>query len=130
MTEAPAWLAAWRGANPERAAEADERGRADSLAFAEARAAARQPRKRPPSRYKNPKPTVSYAQHMTGFQEPDPWPFDQCQRREKVLDHDHRPPRVVRTVGWNLCLRCRAPFFSADVRGIRMCPRCKGCVSE
>lgn len=154
MTETPAWLAAWRGANPERAAEADERGRAEAQALAEARAAAaaraearqaeaqarasaaagaaaRQPRKPSlPRRYKHPKPAVPYAQHMTGFQEPEQWPWDGCQRREPVLDHDFRPPRVVRVVGWHLCLRCGAPFFSSDVKGIRMCPSCKGRVSD
>lgn len=65
-----------------------------------------------------------------GFTEPDPWPFDGCKRREPALDTDVRPPRVVRVVGWNLCLRCRSQFFSPDVRGIRMCPACKTGVSE
>lgn len=161
MTETPAWLSAWRGANPERAAEADERGHALAQAFAEARAAAaaraaeaaarvaaraaeakarasaatvtaaRQPPKPSyPRGYKHPKPTVPYAEHMTGFQEPEPWPFDGCKRREPVLDRDFRPARVVRVVGWNLCLRCQRPFFSPDVRGIRMCPACKSSVSE
>ena len=51
--------------------------------------------------------------------------FDQCQRRAEVLDHDYWPPRVVRSVGWNLCLRCQRPFWSADVLKLRMCDPCK-----
>jgi hypothetical protein len=51
----------------------------------------------------------------TGFTEPEPWCFDGCKRREKVLDHDHNPPRVVRSVGWLRCLCCTRAFWSQDV---------------
>ena len=62
-----------------------------------------------------------------GFSEPDRWAFDQCKRREPVLDHDHNPPRVVRRVGWQRCLRCRQPFWSEDVVGLRLCAAGTGC---
>jgi hypothetical protein len=61
----------------------------------------------------------------SGFTEPQPWTFDGCQRREAVLDHDHNPPRVVRRVGWNLCLCCGKAFWSTDTTKIRMCDTCK-----
>lgn len=56
-----------------------------------------------------------------GFTEPTPWKFDECVRREAVLDHDHHPPRVVRRVGWQRCMRCRKPFWSEDVIRLRLC---------
>lgn len=65
-------------------------------------------------------------QVLPGFQEPDPWPFDQCRRREPVLDLDHNPPRIVREVGWRFCMRCSRPYFSADVVRLRLCDSCKG----
>ena len=65
-------------------------------------------------------------QVLPGFQEPKRWPFDQCRRREPVLDLDHNPPRIVRDVGWRLCLRCRALFASPEVVAIRLCDSCKG----
>ena len=61
-----------------------------------------------------------------GFSEPLPWPLDECQRRESVLDTDYEPPRVVRQVGGQRCLRCRQPFFSEDVVGLGLCPG-EGC---
>lgn len=61
----------------------------------------------------------------TGFDEPQPWAWDGGKRRESVLDTDHMPPRIVRRVGWRVCMRCGAPFFSEDVVKIRMCPDCK-----
>lgn len=63
---------------------------------------------------------------LPGFSEPEPWPFDQCQRRDPVLDLDRHPPRVVRHVGWRICLTCASPFFSQDVMRLRMCGVCKG----
>ena len=65
------------------------------------------------------------SQWGQGFSEPEPWDFDGCKRREAVLDHDHNPPRVVRHVGWRVCLKCEAPFFSEDVTRLRMCGGCK-----
>jgi hypothetical protein len=53
------------------------------------------------------------------------WAWDGGKRREPVLDLDRFPARVVRSVGWNTCLRCAQPFFSEDVVGIRMCESCK-----
>lgn len=62
----------------------------------------------------------------TGFQEPEPWPFDGCKRREPVLDLDRNPPRVVRSVGWRICIRCSSPFWSVDTVRVRLCNSCKG----
>ena len=61
----------------------------------------------------------------TGFDEPEPWAWDGGVRREAVLDTDHMPPRIVRKVGWRVCMRCRAPYWSDDVVKIRMCSDCK-----
>ena len=60
-----------------------------------------------------------------GFGEPEPWNFDGCKRREPVLDDDRRPPAVVRSVVWRVCLKCATPFFSADVIKVRLCYGCK-----
>lgn len=68
----------------------------------------------PPSQYRN-------KSAMLGIIEPNPWAFDNCIRREPVLDIDLDPPRVVRKVGWHRCLRCRKPFFSEDVQRLRLC---------
>lgn len=54
--------------------------------------------------------------------EPEPWPFDGGKRREAVLDHDHWPPRVVRKVGWRVCLKCVRPSSA------RTCCAC-GCAT-
>ena len=62
-----------------------------------------------------------------GFTEPTTWQFDGCTRREAVLDHDYHPPRVVRRVGWQRCMRCRAPFWSEEVTRLRMCGGPAGC---
>jgi len=62
-----------------------------------------------------------------GFFEPAPWAFDGYVRREAVLDHDYRPPRVVRRVGWQRCMRCREPFWSEDVVKLRLCSAGHGC---
>lgn len=60
-----------------------------------------------------------------GFFDPEPWDADGGVRREPVLDTDCDPPRVVRYVGWRVCMNCRRQFWSEDVRAIRMCGRCK-----
>jgi len=60
-----------------------------------------------------------------GFAQPRQWPYDGGRRREPVLDYDHSPPRVVRRVGWQRCIKCSRRFFSDDVRAVRMCPACK-----
>jgi len=60
------------------------------------------------------------ASGLGGVREPLQWPFDGCIRRESVCDHDQRPPCVVRSVGWHLCMKCRREFFSSDVVRIRL----------
>lgn len=74
---------------------------------------------------KNP---YSHAPQLLGhdLEEPKPWAWDGGKRREQVLDHNFRPPRVVRKIGWLCCLRCQTPYFSPDVVRQRMCDRCKG----
>ena len=62
---------------------------------------------------------------MYGFTEPTPWAWDGGVRREAVLDHDQHPARVVRLVGWRVCMKCSKPFWSGDVRRLRMCGGCK-----
>jgi len=44
---------------------------------------------------------------------------EECLRRE--LNHDVTPPRVVRRVRRQRCLRRRRPFWSADVVRLRLC---------
>jgi hypothetical protein len=61
---------------------------------------------------------------LQGFVEPERWDFDGCVRREPVMDADY-PPRVVRKVGWQRCMKCRRPFFSEDV--LRLCSGAQGC---
>lgn len=64
---------------------------------------------------------------MQGMIEPKRWDYDGCVRREPVLDADTSPPRVVRKVGWQRCLKCRRPFFSEDVLRLRLCSGADGC---
>jgi hypothetical protein len=58
---------------------------------------------------------------------PKRWDYDGCLRREAVIDADASPPRVVRRVGWQRCMKCRRPFFSEDVLGQRLCTGTDGC---
>lgn len=58
---------------------------------------------------------------------PKRWENDGCVRREAVLDADATPPRVVRKVGWQRCLKCRRPFFLEDVLRLRLCDGTQGC---
>lgn len=74
-----------------------------------------------PARAAQSRPACYMPTSATGFADPLPWDFDECARREPVLDHDHDPPRVVRRVGWQRCIRCRRPFWSDDVVRLRMC---------
>ena len=46
-------------------------------------------------------------------------------RREPVVDNDAKPARVVRLVGWRVCMKCSSPFWSGDVMRLRMCGGCK-----
>jgi hypothetical protein len=61
-----------------------------------------------------------------GFEMPRPWDWDGGVRRAPVLDHDHFPPRIVRMVGWRVCLRCSVPYWSDDVVKLRLCHGCRG----
>lgn len=86
-----------------------------------------------------PAPKPDYAPHdsfnfprapgadMQGMIEPKRWDYDGCVRREAVLDADMSPPRVVRKVGWQRCMKCRRPFFSEDVLRLRLCEGAQGC---
>lgn len=60
-----------------------------------------------------------------GIIEPEAWKYDGGVRREPVVDADHKPPRIVRKVGWHHCLKCRRPYFSEDVVRQRMCDPCR-----
>ncbi len=108
----PAWLAAWRaGQEPVTLCEqpvAPAPRPATTIAPAQAA---------PAKRYTNP----------TGYSYPQPWQFDGGLRREPVLDLDCHPPRVVRRVGWQRCMRCRQPFWSDDVIRLRLCSSGTGC---
>lgn len=96
--EEPAWLSAWR----------------------EGKRAAPQPVPAPkPKRPPPAKPTAK-ANYL-GFVEPQRWPQDDGTRREPVLDTDHKPPRVVRYVGWRRCMCCGVLFWSQDVQRLRLC---------
>jgi hypothetical protein len=103
----PAWLAAWH----------EQRGQPQPKSAAV-------PVKRERQRPAPPPRTVS------GIIEPQRWPYDGGVRRESVLDTDFHPPRVVRNVGWRACLKCKRPFFSDDVLGLRLCDGPYGCRGE
>lgn len=107
----PAWLVAWhgqRGTQPVTQRDAPP-------APAPVRAGAAAPARAAPAA------TPKVHPLSKGFTEPRPWDFDGCLRRGEVLDHDHHPPRVVRRVGWQRCMRCRQPFWSEDVVRLRLC---------
>lgn len=55
-----------------------------------------------------------------------PWEWDGGKRRERVLDHDHTPPKVVRIAGWAFCICCAKGVFSQDLHALRLCNSCKG----
>lgn len=108
MSEAgvPSWLANWRARSarpPTQPAPAPAPAAALTLPAAPAQAVVRR--------------------HVNGlgYSEPVPWRFDGCARREAVLDTDHNPPRVVRRVGWQRCMKCSKPFWSDDVVRLRLC---------
>jgi len=109
----PAWLVAWRERGPAPPAQREPhpcQGGNGETPTVSAVAEAQRPQRT----------TANYQ----GFVEPVPWPDDGGKRREKVLDVDHNPPRVVRVVGWQRCMTCRKPFWSDDTRRIRMCRDC------
>lgn len=104
----PAWLSAWR-----------QRQAGQAPAQVPSTPA---PRPTPPPALRSLPLSRGEAQ---GFSEPRQWDYDGGVRREAVLDTDHRPPRIVRRVGWHSCLRCSRPFFSQDVAGQRLCGDCR-----
>jgi hypothetical protein len=109
----PPWLVAWRERCPAPPAQREQQPRQGGngeTATVSAVAEASRPQR----------PKVNYQ----GFVEPLPWPDDGGRRRETVLDVDHNPPRVVRVVGWQRCIKCSRRFFSDDVRAVRMCKDC------
>lgn len=139
VADKPAWLVAWQTASGVTAPQ-------PALAAAQCPAPAPSTPKReaadkrppaPAQRAQPPKPKLAAPAGVkevwsqmpklgTLVVEPDLWAWDGGKRREPVLDHDHSPPRVVRSVGWRRCMRCATPFFSADVVALRLCQRCKG----
>ncbi len=60
-----------------------------------------------------------------GFVEPERWAYDGGIRRGFVIDMDFNPPRVIRKIGWQHCLKCRKPCFSEDVVRLRLCDLCR-----
>jgi hypothetical protein len=110
----PAWLLAWREREPQPQA-----------------ALASPPRTPSPPKDYAPRDNVQFAKvpgaDLQGFIEPDRWDYDGCVRLEPVMDTDY-PPRVVRKIGWQRCLKCGRPFFSEDVIGQRLCSASSGMV--
>lgn len=106
----PAWLVAWRERDHQQPVSPKP--------------------ERPPITYA-PRDTFSFPAKSgvdwQGMIVPKRWAYDGCVRREPVLDADANPPRVVRKVGWQRCLKCRRPFFSEDVLRLRLCTGTEGC---
>jgi len=100
---APSWLVAWQ-----------------------ARQAETPPPPAPARRKKERRIEAPPPRTVTGIVEPQRWPNDGGKRREAVLDVDHNPPRVVRTVGWRTCMCCGTPFWSEDVMRLRLCDSHRG----
>ena len=100
MNSVPAWLAAWQANHPQAAVQGvQQRSQRSS-------GGGKQPKPRPAVAPPAVRPD------MYGFTEPTPWAWDEGVRREAVLDHDHHPARVVRHVGWRVCLKCSKAFWS------------------
>ena len=71
---------------------------------------------------------MSEAREVFGYSidEPRAWPWDgDLTRRAEVRDYNFDPPRVVRLCGYRACMRCQKPFWSEDVKLIRLCVPCK-----
>lgn len=143
LADKPAWLATWHADHPERVEEGAKRAARDA-AQREAQRAARATST--PKREAIPKPRTAPAQRAQApkaakakpagdmvwsqalghdLEEPEPWAWDGGKRREQVLDHNYRPPRVVRSVGWRCCMMCGKAYFSQDVIRQRMCEACR-----
>lgn len=112
----PAWLLAWR------------HGQAQPQAAPPPTPVAVTPA---PAKTYAPRDTFAFPARegvdLQGMIEPQRWDYDGCKRREPVLDADVRPPRVVRKVGWQRCMKCSRPFFSEDVVRLRLCSGAEGC---
>jgi len=106
----PAWLQAWRERGPAPPAQ-PRKQHGQRCTGSGVRKAAVAEATRPAAPKGN----------WQGFVEPERWPNDGGVRREAVLDTDHNPPRVVRTVGWRNCMCCGTPFWSEDVMRLRLC---------
>lgn len=79
-----------------------------------------------PKRVKSLKPAHLVNNGFT--HDPTYWPDDGGSKRVAIYDHNQRPPRLVRRVGWTNCLG-REPvhrIFSSDVARERICTSCKG----
>ena len=124
----PAWLVAWRERRGEPQQAAQPVTHTEQPAAPAPAPTTPTPPAQPALARAVPAPVAPKVHRMSkGFYEPAPWEFDDCTRREAVLDQDHHPPRVVRKVGWQRCMRCRQPFFSEDVTRLRMCGGPGGC---
>lgn len=56
--------------------------------------------------------------------EPTAWSYSTGpDRREPVIDPEDG--RIIRLVGYRSCMCCQEPFFSRDVRRVRLCDPCK-----
>jgi hypothetical protein len=117
MTDLPAWLAQWREVNGVKAPLVTTPPKPPK-----APKAAPEP---PPPKPGTPVKVKLTAPQGSVFIEPNMWDFDGFKRREPVLDPDYFPPRVVRFIGWNPCMRCAREFFSHDVKAVRLCSSCK-----
>lgn len=74
----------------------------------------------PPPKPRPPNPPQNYRKDvLQGIVEPKRWEYDGVKQREAVVDKD--TGRVIRRVGWRHCLRCKKPFFSGDIAGLRLC---------
>lgn len=149
LADTPTWLANWQADNRDKV-EAGAKRAAEQAAQREARAAQRAARAAStPKREPTPKPRTAPAQRAQApkaklappagvrakvhepqglghdLEEPEAWAWDGGKRREPVLDHNFRPPRVVRSVGWRCCMKCAKPYFSQDVIRQRMCDGCR-----
>jgi hypothetical protein len=110
----PAWLLAWRQrqSQPQATLPSDSQPSRTTTTYA------------PRDTFAFP---VREGADWQGMIVPKRWDYDGCVRREAVIDADASPPRVVRRVGWQRCLKCRRPFFSEDVLCLRLCSGADGC---
>lgn len=61
------------------------------------------------------------------IQEPKRWAYDgDLVTKKPVIDPMCSPPKVIRFVGYRLCLKCKHPFWTESVGRIRSCWLCGG----